>query len=155
MGRVLIQQRDYRKALERLQEAVAAYYRRESLPGEAEEAIGGLYLDLNEVDKAEPIILKFSSDASLGRLALAKSDYAEALKHYEHLKESAEHTGKVDELFTAYTGLGRASEALKDYPKAEEFYSLGVRSVEELRSGLLPAARRSFFAVRINGFDWY
>ena len=58
----------------------------------------------------------------------------------------------MDNLFTAYTGLGKVHEALEDYKKSEEYYERGMTLTEEIRSGLLPSERKNFFEVKINGF---
>ena len=58
----------------------------------------------------------------------------------------------MNDLFTAYTGLGTAYEGMGDDKKAEEYYLKAVNLTEELRSSLPKAQRETFFDVRINGF---
>ena len=50
-------------------------------------------------------------------------------------------------------GLGEAScEGLEDYKTAEQDDEKGMKLTEEIRSGLLPAERKSFFEVKMEGF---
>ena len=64
----------------------------------------------------------------------------------------AEKTGNTDALFRSYTGLARAYEGMRNYPKAEEYYEKAVNQVEEIRNGILPAERKNFFEVKTWGF---
>ena len=58
----------------------------------------------------------------------------------------------MENLFTAYTGLGTACEGLGDDNEAEEYFLKAVNLTEDLRSSLSRAQRETFFDVRINGF---
>jgi tetratricopeptide (TPR) repeat protein len=114
--------------------------------------IADLYLDAGDPDKAESYVKESGSYACLGRLHLMKSEYKTAKSYYEQLLAFAKRTGKVNLLFTAYTGLGKACEGLEDYETAEDYYSKGMKLTEEIRAGLLPSERINFFQVKINGF---
>jgi CHAT domain-containing protein len=114
--------------------------------------IGNLLLDTGDIDKAESYITGSGLPEALGRLNLVKGDFASARTQYEKLLSQARTTGNVEDLFTAYTGLGRAFEGLEDFNRAADFYQKGMELTEELRSRLLPSERASFLDVKINGF---
>ncbi|MBI5571374.1 MAG: CHAT domain-containing protein [Desulfomonile tiedjei] len=153
IGRLFVQTGQDRKALEALRQADAIARDLQIVSPGAEELMGNLYLSLGEIDQAKPLLERVGSDASLGRLRLAEGDYRSARKHYESLLRAADANKRSDGSFTAYTGIGQASEALKDYARAEDAYGKALQFVEDLRSSLPPAARRAFFAGRVNGFS--
>ena len=101
--------------------------------------------------KARTVIGEGADHRYLGRLDYLKSDYEGAKTAFEKALEFAQTSGNADELFTAYTGLGRVYEVLEDYKKAEEYYEKGMNFVEELRASLLPSERKNFFEVRVRG----
>lgn len=119
---------------------------------QAKKIIGDLYLDMGQLEQAEPYVKEAGYESSLGRLYLLRRQYDEAKKHYEKLKELRSQSGNPNDTFTALTGLGKISEALKDYQTAEKYYSEAVHATEQIRSTLLLAERRNFFAATINGF---
>ncbi len=114
--------------------------------------IGDLYLEMGRTDEAELYVQEADYDSSLGLLKLARSDPDAAKKHYERLLNAAQKEGNLDELFSAYTGLGKAYEALGKYPDAEKYYSKGMEVVEDIRSTLLLSERRNFFSQKVSGF---
>jgi len=114
--------------------------------------MGDLYLDMGMMDQAEQYLKEADYDSSLGRLYLMKEDFARAKKHYEQLLTSSQKQDNPEELFTAYTGLGRLSESTKTYKKADTYYGKGMEIAEEIRLALLPAERKNFFAGRVNGY---
>ena len=116
------------------------------------DSIANYYLDAGNTVKAEPLINETKYNSTLGRLALLKSDYPSAQRYYESDMKWAEKTGNTDSLFRSYTGLARAYEGMKNYPKAEEYYERAVNQVEEIRSGILPSERKNFFEVKTEGF---
>ena len=116
------------------------------------DLIGNLYLDMGDIQQAEAHIVEGAYNSSLGRLCLLKSNFPEAKNYYEKLLREAEQNRNADNLFTAYTGLGKVYESLEDYKKAEEYYEKGIIFTEEIRSSLLPSERKEFFSVKINGF---
>ncbi len=115
--------------------------------------LAGLFMDQGALDKAEPWIKQAGYDATRGRYCLLKSDFKKAEEYYTKLLKSAEQTRRADNLFTAYTGLGRAGEGIQDYEKARDFYTKGMELVEEMRSSLTPGQRANFYDVKINGFS--
>ncbi len=117
------------------------------------DLIGNLYLDLGQMEKAEPYIQQGSRKASIARFHLLKGEYAAAADDYQKLLILAEKSGNVDSRFTAYTGLGRVHEQLEEYEKAEEYYGKAMQLAEDIRSSMLPTERKSFFEVKINGFS--
>ena len=118
----------------------------------SKKGLANVYLDAGSIAKAEPLINETKDDSTFGRLALIKSDYPLAQKHYENDVKWAEKTENSDSLFRSYTGLARAYEGMQNYPKAEEYYEKVVNQVEEIRSGILPAERKNFFEVKNEGF---
>ncbi|MFH0823821.1 MAG: tetratricopeptide repeat protein [Pseudomonadota bacterium] len=114
--------------------------------------IGNLYLDLGSIEKAEPFIREAGFPALQGRLFLVKADYPSAKNWYEALRKSAEANREADNLFTAYTGLGAACEGMNVLPGAAEYYRRAVEHTEDLRSGLDPDERETFFDVTMEGF---
>jgi len=115
--------------------------------------VGHVYLDMGQIEEAEPFIRASEQEAALGRLHLMKSDYSEALKHYEKLLKKAEENRGTDNLFIAYTGLGRVFEAKEDYSKAAEYYEKAVNTVEDARSAVPPSERKDFLTANIGGFS--
>ncbi|HMK37310.1 MAG TPA: CHAT domain-containing protein [Desulfomonilaceae bacterium] len=118
----------------------------------AKKIVGDLYLDSGRLDQAEPYIKEAGYESSLGRLYLLRAQYDEARKHYEKFKAASESQGDLDGSFTALTGLGKIAEAQKDYRGAENYYSKAVNVNEQIRSTLLLAERKNFFAATVNGF---
>ena len=117
-----------------------------------DDLIADLYLDMGDFQKAESLITKSGSELSKGRLHLLKKDYAKAASQYDALAKQAEKSGNVDNLFTAYTGLGLAEEGLEDFKAAATYFQKAIESVEEIRSTLTLPERSEFFNVRIGGF---
>ena len=116
------------------------------------DAIGNLYIDKGDLDKAAPFVEEGDSGPTLGRYYLLKSDYREAKKYYDLGQQSAESNRDADYLFTAYTGLGLVHEGVGDDANAERYFRKAIELTEEIRSGLLPEERENFFDVRISGF---
>ena len=117
--------------------------------------IAHLYLSIGNMAMAEPLIRETRYPATLGRLALLKSEYSSAVDHHTKYANWAEKTGTVDDLFRSYTGLGRAYEGMENYSKAEKCYEKAMKLTEEIRSGLLPSERKNFYEVKIWGFRRY
>lgn len=118
----------------------------------ADDLIGNVHLQLGELDKAEPYIRKGRRLSSLGLLFLLKGDLTKAEEYYRKLLAAMEKSGNAEGLFAAYTGLGKVHEAQGDYSGAEGYYEKGLRITEEMRASLLPAHRKTFFAVKTRGF---
>ena len=115
------------------------------------DLIANHYLDAGEPDKAEPFVRQSDYASTLGRLALIRSNYPEAIDQYTKGVKWGEKTGNVDSLFRSYAGLGKAYEGMEEYGKAEEYYGKAMRVTEEMRSALLPSERKNFFHVKIGG----
>ena len=118
----------------------------------AQKLMGDILMDAGRLDEAEPYIKEADYGSSLGRLSLLRSRPEAAKKQFEQLLQAARDEGAIDEQFVAHTGLGRASEAMKNYQLAESHYSKGVEIAEEIRSTLLVSERKNFFAAKISGF---
>lgn len=114
--------------------------------------IGSVYLDLGDVKKAEPYLKEAKYNSSLGRLSLAKSDYRSAKRYFKALEKSALRFNRSEDLLTAYIGLGRACEGIKDLASAENYYKKGLELSEEIRSTRLLTERRGFATSPVNGF---
>jgi tetratricopeptide (TPR) repeat protein len=73
----------YRKAL-RYYEKSLAIEKKIGVPFDGtEDSIGNVYLSMGDLQKAEPLLKKANRWVSLGRLALARSDFNEARTQYE------------------------------------------------------------------------
>ena len=73
----------YPKALEYYEKSLAIQ-KRIGVPYDGtEDDIGNVYLTMGDMDNAEPILKKANRGVSLGRLALAKSDFNEAKVQFE------------------------------------------------------------------------
>jgi tetratricopeptide (TPR) repeat protein len=114
--------------------------------------MGDLYLDMGALDRAKPFLREAGYGSSLGRYFLLRSDLKQARKHFHQVLRAAQDDENLDEIFAAYTGLGRVSEAVKDYRQAEAYYRKALAITEDIRAGLLPSDRRNFYTVLINGF---
>jgi tetratricopeptide (TPR) repeat protein len=153
VGAIYNQTGKYDEALQSFQQSLEIYRKLGISTDSPKDLIGNFYLDRGEPDKAAPFIKEAGYYDSLGRMYLLKSDYTNATTQYEKLLAKAQENKNANNLFTAYTGLGKAHEALEDYKKAEEYYEKGMKLTEELRSGLLPSERRDFFERKVNGFE--
>jgi CHAT domain-containing protein len=152
IGQVYADWGQYDKALESTKVA-ADTLEKAGVPADwPKKVIGDMYLLMGKSTEAEPYVKAAEYDSSLGLLYLLKSDPETARKHYEQLLNASQNADNPDELFTAYTGLGKAYEATKNYSKAESFYTKGLEVTEEIRSKLLLSERKNFFEQKINGF---
>ncbi len=115
--------------------------------------MGDLHMDAGNLDRAEPYVREAGYGSSLGRYCLLKSNPRTARQHFQSVVKAAQEDENLDELFAAHTGLGRVSEALKDYRKAEHYYAKALEITEALRESLIPSMRKNFYAVSINGFS--
>jgi len=152
LGLVCSHRGEYDKAHKAFDKALQICERTGIPADRPKDLIGNLYLDMGEAGKAELFIRQAKQQSSLGRLYLVKGDYTSAVKSYENLLKSSEASRNVDDLFTAYTGLGMSHEAIGDMPQAEEYYRKAVAFLENLRSGLSPSERETYFDVRVGGF---
>jgi CHAT domain-containing protein/tetratricopeptide (TPR) repeat protein len=153
IARALEREGDYRAAFEKVSQALEILRYVGGYTAEAEELAAGLCLDLGEPGKARAFAKQVHSDALDGRLYLAEGDYGKARLAYQKVLRDARQTRRADDLFTAYTGLAVSYEKSDRLRAAEKQYDMAVQLVEDLRSGLLPSARRSFLSVRVNGFS--
>lgn len=152
LGRIYAQRGDYDKARAYF-EAALVKYKEIGVPLDwPKKLMGDLYLDLGDAGRAEPFLKEAGHNSSMGRLHLFKSDYQGAKDYYERLRQSAEKNRDMEDLFTAYTGLGTAYEGIRDHNRAEEYFLKAVNLTEDLRSSLPKAERETFFDVRTNGF---
>jgi tetratricopeptide (TPR) repeat protein len=152
LGRVYARQGDSRKAKKKIQECLAIWENIKFPTEWPKYLLANLYLDEGDFRRAEPLLIKAGNRSSRGRLFLLKSEYGKAKSEYEKLFQSAEKNRNVDDLFTAYTGLGRSYERMRNYGKATEYYRKAVAFTEELRTSLTPNQREKFFDVKIAGF---
>jgi CHAT domain-containing protein/tetratricopeptide (TPR) repeat protein len=143
---------DHEKALMTFQQAVDLCKKIGVSPDEPMDLIGNLYLDMDDVGKAEPFIRKAGSDSSFARFYFLKSDLAQAKDYYEKVRRLADENRRSDHFFIAYTGLGMVSEKSGNYEEALVHYETAMRFAEEVRSSLAPEERLSFFDVRLGGF---
>jgi CHAT domain-containing protein/tetratricopeptide (TPR) repeat protein len=118
----------------------------------AKKLMGDLLMDSGRLDEAEPLLKEADYDSSLGRLNLLKGQPQKAIDAYGQLLSAAQKEQNLDELFTAYTGLGKAFEALKHYDRAQQHYGKAVEIAEDIRASLLVSERGNFFSVAVGGF---
>ena len=153
LGEVYRHWGEHDKALVSFQKAMEIYIKIGAPVDRPNDLIGNLYLDSGDLANAEPFIKQSNDNLSLGRLSLAKADYPSAKNSYERIVKSAEQNRKANNLFTAYSGLGKSYEGMGDKPQAVECYRKAVAHTEDLRSSLNPTERETFFDVRIGGFS--
>ena len=152
LGNVYVHRGEYEKALANFQMSLIKSEEIGVPLDWIKKLMGDLYLDMGDVEKAEPLLTAAGHNSSLGRLHLLKSDYRGAKEYYEKLRQFAERNRDVGDLFTAYTGLGSAYEGIGDNKEAEEYFLQAINLTEALRSSLSKVQRERFFDVRINGF---
>ncbi len=140
------------KALTNFQKALAIYLKIGVPANWPKDCIGNLYLDMGDVQKAEPFVREGNYSASLGRLSLLKSEYGKARACYEKLRQSAEKNQNSIDLFISYTGLGMTYEKMGDNPAAADCFRKAIDRTEDLRAGLNPAEKAEFYNVRVGGF---
>jgi CHAT domain-containing protein/Tfp pilus assembly protein PilF len=153
IGRVHADFGQSERALKAVQEAIDLLSKVGAPAYAARKLAGDIYLDTGRLDRAETYLKQAGYTSSLGRLYLLQSKFDLAKTCYEQLLGAAQKEQNTNELFTAYTGLGKVYEALKNYKEAEECYQKGLEITEEIRSALLLSERRNFYAARINGFS--
>ncbi len=153
IGQVLQQRGDHDKAIEDFQQALAI--RTDiKVPTEWPKALmADTYMDTGDLTKAEPLVMQSNYTTSWARFYLLKRDFPRAKEYYSEVLKSASVNRNAEDLFTAYTGIGVASEGLDDYAGAAEYYKKAVKHTEEIRSALSPAEREKFFDVKIKGFS--
>jgi len=149
LGKVYATQGEYSQAMINFQKGLEIYQKIGVPTAMPKDAIGNLYLDTGDLQRAEPFLKEANYNSSLGRFFLFKSEYEMARKRYESLLKWAEQNRNADNLFTAYTGLGRCYVGMN---KAAEYYAKAVELTEDLRSSLSPAERETFFDAKIRGF---
>ena len=118
----------------------------------AKQDIGDLYLNMGQLDKAEPFLQAAGYWAPLGRLHLLKSDFTGAIGYYEKVLQASKKNRDVRDLFAAYTGLGLAYEGLGNEVMAGDYFDKAVNLTEELRTGLNEDQRAKFFEAKVLGF---
>jgi tetratricopeptide (TPR) repeat protein len=152
LGLVYSHRGEYDKALKAFDRALQIDERTGIPADRPKDLTGNLYIDMGEADKAEAFIKQSNRQSSLGRLYLLRGDHTSAVKSYKNLLNSSEANRNVDDLFTAYTGMGICHEATGQNPEAEQYYRKAVVILENLRSSLNPPERESYFDVRVGGF---
>ena len=115
--------------------------------------LADMYMDMGNLEEASILINEAKYLPLMARLSLLKCDYPDALKHYQALKVTAEQNRNASELFSAYTGIGLASEHMSELTQAEKYFSKAVQHTEDLRDTLGPNERENFFDVKIHGFQ--
>ena len=153
IGRVYFGLGKYDDALRNYQRALEIWSKIGSPTDEVKALMAWTYLEKGALANAEDLLKGTESSWALGKLHLLKAEYNKAKTDYEKLLASAEKSGNINNLFTAYTGLGEVYESLENYKKAEEYYGKGMKLTEELRSSLLPSERKDFFELKIQGFE--
>lgn len=139
-------------AEETFKEALATSEKAGEKPYRIYQLMGGLYLDAGDAGKAREFVEKGKYNSQLGRLHLMEKDWKKAETDYRNLLKTARKYNRTEDLFTAHTGLARASEARNLPKEAEEHYVVAMDVSEEIRAGLLLSERRTFSSTRINGF---
>jgi CHAT domain-containing protein/Tfp pilus assembly protein PilF len=153
VGKVLADKGLFAEALKHIKQARDLIQSIKSPTKDLDTLLGGIYLEQGDVARAAPLLIASGANAALGRLHLAKSEFDKAAECYRKLLDAGEQDGKADDVFTANTGLGLAYEGKGDLAASEAHYAKAVDVTEELRSSLMPAARRKFLTVRVNGFN--
>lgn len=140
------------QALERMNRSLDLFAKANAPTDWVKKLMGDILLDSGRLSEAGRYIKEADYDSSLGRFYLLQSQPQEALKAYEQLLSAAQNEENLDELFVAYTGLGKVFEAMKNYNRAQQNYTKGLEIVEEIRSSLLLSERKNFFSVKVSGF---
>ncbi|MEW6140128.1 MAG: CHAT domain-containing tetratricopeptide repeat protein [Thermodesulfobacteriota bacterium] len=151
-GQVYAQEGRTEQALERMNRSLDLFAKANAPTDWVKKLMGDILLDAGRLAEAEPYIKEADYDSSLGRFYLLKAQPQEARKAYEQLLSAAQNEENLDELFVAYTGLGKVFEAMKNYNRAQQYYSKAVEIAEEIRSSLLLSERKNFFSVKVSGF---
>jgi CHAT domain-containing protein/Tfp pilus assembly protein PilF len=141
------------KSLECLMQARGLLAGTGEVPHRLDHLIGSALLDSGRIAEAEPYIKESGFRSGLARLNLMKLDFTQARSQYDELLKVANQYGRRQDLFTAYTGLGKVYESLGDLRKAEKYYSQASDASEQLRSSLLLSERKRFYSTSINGFQ--
>lgn len=152
LGQVYQTWGQFGKALEKFQEGLELYIKIGAPLQWPKGMIGDAYLDVGDFAKAETLAKESNNKGLWGRLYYLKSDHAKAKDHYNQLLQDAEKSRKVDDLSTAYTGLGLACEGLRENEAAADWFRKAISCTERLREGLSPAEKAEFYNVRVGGF---
>ncbi len=140
------------KAVEPLTEALEVLDKANQPSNQVKKRIGDLWLSLGQTDKARSFVEESGSESSLGRYHLAVKALPQAEKHFRKVLQSSLEFSSPDDAFIATTGLGLVSEGRGDLRTAERFFEKSVKAVEDIRSGLLPAESKNFYAAVVDGF---
>ena len=143
---------NYRQAIKYGQQALDKLGKQGIPTHWVKKILGEWFIELGQLNQAEPLLKQSEYSSSLGRLSLLKSDSNQAKKYYEPLAEASLKQVNLDELFTAYTGLGKAFEADENLKQAEFYYGRALDVTEQMRSSLLLSERKNFLASKVNGF---
>jgi len=152
IGQIYQYRGEHKNALENFRKGLAIWSEVKVPTGWPKALIADTYMDLGDLPRAEPLLKEANYSPHWGRYYLLKFDYTKAKEYYGKILKSAEENRNVDNLLTAYTGLGAACEGLKDDVEAVENYRKAVAKTEDLRSSIPATERESFFDVKINGF---
>lgn len=152
IGNILAHRGDRSQALARFEEQIRILSEVGANTGRPKNCIANLHLDSGDLVKAEQYLKGVGYDASLGRLALMKSDYVAAASHYKRRLKLAEKNRDAETLFTSLTGLGLAHEGMGEDTKAEDYFRKAVVCTEELRSNVTASEREGFLEARAWGF---
>ncbi|MEW6265662.1 MAG: CHAT domain-containing protein, partial [Thermodesulfobacteriota bacterium] len=145
---------DYPKALEHHQQALKTF---ETLGTKSEIRIttgniGDVHLEQGDLAQAEKWFQQAGGPIRLGRLALAKRDFPEAVKKFKNSLTEDEQSRNAEFLFADLIGLGLAHEGLQEYKEAKEYFQRAVTFIEDQRTSLTESQKTHFYEAKIHGF---
>jgi CHAT domain-containing protein/tetratricopeptide (TPR) repeat protein len=118
----------------------------------AQKLLAGVYMDSGQLHKAESWAEASAEPSCLGRLELLRGDYKKAVVHYQQLAKTAQKSEQLEDVFVAYTGLGKVAEATGDNNQAAQHYTKAMEAADKMREERLLSERTCFFGVSCEGF---
>lgn len=153
LGGIYLDIGDLAKALSYHERALKAARIMEVPTRETELSRGDVLLAKGDFAAAKAEFVRLDDPLRLGRLHLARKEYALAVPVFQRALNTGERTRHARMLFAANVGLGHALTGLADLPKAAGHYRAALELSEGQREALSPAEKQAFFSAKIMGFD--
>jgi tetratricopeptide (TPR) repeat protein len=152
IGRVYKTWKDNSRALYYLDRAIKTNGETETARRATALDILDIHIEQGTMDAARRFVSKFDDPIVLARYHLANKEYAKARGILLEFIPKAEKNGQPDALLAAYTAMGLAEEAIKNYEAAFGFFEKAFGAAESMFMSLDEFQKRGFFRKKNPGF---